>query len=64
MANQPQVFRQHQITRALKAASRAGMPNPTVEVRLPTGATIFIGSGKPTASDQPPVQSPRKRGRK
>jgi hypothetical protein len=63
MANQPQVFRQHQITRALKAASRAGMPNPTVEVHLPTGAKIIVGSGKPSVPDRP-VQSPRKRGRK
>jgi hypothetical protein len=48
MVNKTQPFRQHQITRVLKAAAAAGMSNPTVEVRLlPTGATITVGSGKP-----------------
>jgi hypothetical protein len=43
MANRPQPFRQHHIARALRAARAGGMQNPTVEVRLPTGATIVIG---------------------
>jgi hypothetical protein len=47
MANQPQPFRHHHIVRACRAAEAAGVANPTVEVRLPTGATITIGSGKP-----------------
>jgi len=49
--NKAQPFRQHHITRALKAASAAGMRDPTVTVQLlPAGATITIGSGKPGAS--------------
>ena len=48
MANTAQPFRQHHITRALKAASAAGMQDPTVTVTLlPTGATITVGSGNP-----------------
>jgi hypothetical protein len=48
MANTPQAFRQHHITRCLKAAEAAGMRDPTVTVTLlPTGATITVGSGKP-----------------
>jgi hypothetical protein len=52
MANRSQPFRQHHIARALRAASAAGMQNPTVEVRLPTGATIVIGGagGKSAAA--------------
>jgi len=50
--NKVQPFRQHHITRALKAASAAGMRDPTVTVQLlPAGATITIGSGgKPGAT--------------
>jgi hypothetical protein len=44
MANKPQPFRQFHITRALKAASAAGMRNPTCTVSLPNGTTIAIGS--------------------
>ena len=49
MANQPQPFRQHHITRALRAYAAAGRPDATVEVRLPSGATITVGSGKSDA---------------
>jgi hypothetical protein len=50
--NKTQAFRQHHIVRALKAASAAGMHNPTVTVQLlPAGASITIsGGGKPGAS--------------
>jgi hypothetical protein len=44
MANRPQPFRQHQITRALRAAVAAGMPNPSVLVRCPNGTVITIDS--------------------
>ena len=44
MANKRQVFRQHHLARALKAAMTAGVPNPSVEVRLPTGSTLVVGS--------------------
>ena len=63
MANTPQPFRQHHITRALKAYAAAGRPDATVEVRLPSGATITVGSGKPAVPDRP-VPSPSKRVRK
>jgi len=46
MANQSQPFKHHHIVRAFRAAEAAGVANPTVEVRPPTGATITIG-GKP-----------------
>jgi hypothetical protein len=63
MANIPQPFHQHHVARALRGAVAAGVRDPTVEVRLPTGATITVGSGKPTVPDCP-VPTPRKRGRK
>lgn len=50
MANQPQPFRQHHLTRALRAAKAAGMDNPSVKVRLPTGVEFHIGGEVPTAS--------------
>lgn len=43
MPNKPQPFRAHHIARALRGAAAAGMTHPSVEVRLPTGATIAIG---------------------
>lgn len=46
MANQAQPFRQHHIARALRAASNAGMRNPKIEVRLPTGASIVVTGDK------------------
>jgi hypothetical protein len=68
--NKVQPFRQHHITRALKAASAAGMRDPTVTVQLlPAGATITIGSGgKPGATvasaaraSKPPLKPRSKR---
>jgi hypothetical protein len=65
MANQPQAFRQHHVTRALRAAAAAGMRDPTVTVTLlPTGATITVGSGKPAAPDRPPAQRLKRGSRK
>ena len=52
MANKPQPFRQFHITRALKAASAAGMRNPTCTVSLPNGTTIAIGSEGSTSMAQ------------
>ena len=50
MVNRAQPFRHHDVKRAFRAAVAAGVPNPSVEVRLPTGTTITIGSGgKPDA---------------
>jgi hypothetical protein len=48
VANQPQPFRQHHLTRALRAAKAAGMDNPSVKVRLPSGVEFHIG-GEVTA---------------
>lgn len=47
MANTAQPFRQHQITRAIRAAQAAGVSNPTIEVCLKNGTKIVIGGGKP-----------------
>jgi len=49
VANQPQPFRQHHLTRALRAAKAAGMDNPSVKVRLPSGVEFHIGGELPTA---------------
>ena len=46
MANKNQPFRQHHVTRALRGAVAAGLPNPSCTVRLPGGATITIDGGK------------------
>jgi hypothetical protein len=43
MANQPQGFRQHLITRALRAATKAGVTDPSCTVQLPDGVTLVIG---------------------
>src|SRR5262245_9255007 len=40
--NRPQPFRQMHIARALRAAMAVGVPNPTVEVHLPSGAMLVI----------------------
>jgi hypothetical protein len=52
MPNRPQVFRQHHVRRALKAAADAGVPDPAVRIRLPGGAELTVGSaaGMPGAS--------------
>lgn len=47
MTNQSQPFKAHHVVRALKAAVTAGVTNPSVEVHLPNGTTLVIGSGKP-----------------
>ena len=43
MANQPQLFREHLITRALRGAAKAGVTNPSCTVQLPDGVTLVIG---------------------
>jgi len=49
--NKAQPFKQHHVTRALRAAMAAGVPNPTVEFHSPDGGKIVVGAGgKPTAS--------------
>jgi hypothetical protein len=70
MANKAQPFRQHHITRALRGAVAAGVPNPTVEFHTPDGGKIVVGAGgKPAASAavaprigkaRPPAPLPRR----
>ena len=55
MANRDQPFKQHLITRALRAASRAGVVNPSCTVQLPSGVTLVIGSAGPKAKMNVPV---------
>ena len=48
MANKSQDFRSHHIAHiasALKAATDAGIRNPSVHVRLPSGAELRVGAG-------------------
>ena len=69
MVNRAQPFRHHDVKRAFRAAVAAGVSNPSVEVRLPTGTTITIGSGKqdetasttPAAKANKPQLKPRSR---
>ena len=49
MANREQAFRQHQLTRALKAAQAAGGVNPHVRVVLPNGTQLFLSGGEVAA---------------
>jgi hypothetical protein len=44
--NKSQPFRQHQLTRALKAARAAGGANPHVRVVLPNGTQLFLSGGE------------------
>jgi hypothetical protein len=63
--NKAQPFRQHHITRALKAAAAAGVPNPSVSVRCPNGTIITVDS-KPseTGSTGKAAKLSSKRGRR
>ena len=46
----PHNFRHADVRRAFRAASAAGVQNPRIEVHLPTGGHLVIGSGEvPTA---------------
>jgi hypothetical protein len=45
MTNQPQRFRHHDVVKAFRAATAAGVANPTVRVSLPNGTTLDIGGG-------------------
>jgi hypothetical protein len=48
VANQPHQFKHRDVVRAFKAASAAGVSNPSVQVRCPNGTVITIDS-KPDA---------------
>jgi hypothetical protein len=60
--NKTQEFRQHHIRRALKAALAAGFPNPSVEIKLPSGATLTVGAG--TMTGGPAAAAPPRTARK
>src|SRR6516162_4643065 len=47
--NKSQPFRQHQLTRALKAAQAAGGANAHVRVVLPNGTQLFLSGGEVAA---------------
>jgi hypothetical protein len=53
MPNKLQPFRSHHIARALRGAAAAGFTNPSIEVRLPTGATIVIAGSGGNKDSQP-----------
>jgi len=53
--NKSQPFRQHQLTRALKAAQAAGGANPHVRVVLPNGTQLFLSGGE--VQEAPPKKS-------
>jgi hypothetical protein len=53
MANQNQAFRQHQITRALKAASAAGMRDPHMRITLPNGTVLHVSAGGEVPTPKP-----------
>jgi hypothetical protein len=69
MPNRSQPFHQHHVQRALKAAVRAGVPNPSVEVRLPSGAVIAVTGSAGSKPDAPkpdkgrPAVAPAKKGK-
>ena len=63
MANTSQHFRQHQITRVLKAAKAAGMKDPHVKVHLPNGTVLHVGGGG-EVPEAPPKKPARAAGRK
>src|SRR5262249_12371955 len=48
MAGRPREFRHHDVVRALRAAHAAGVANPTVRIRVPSGTEYFVG-GEVTA---------------
>jgi len=45
----PHNFRHADVRRAFQAASAAGVQNPRIEVHLPSGGHLVIGSGEETA---------------
>jgi hypothetical protein len=48
--NKTQPFRQHHITRGLRAQLAAGVCDPSVQVCLPDGTRFVFGGSKPDAA--------------
>jgi hypothetical protein len=61
MANKTQPFRAHHVARALRGVAAAGLTNPQVEVRLPTGATIVVSGSTKDNKDLGPKKSAQKK---
>jgi hypothetical protein len=57
--NKAQPFRQHHITRALRAASAAGVSDPHVRITLPGGGELHVGGGGEVPK-APPKKSAQK----
>jgi hypothetical protein len=55
MANTPHQFKHREVVRCLKAASAAGMRDPTVHIKLPNGTEYSISG----AAASPPSKSGR-----
>jgi hypothetical protein len=60
--NKTQEFRQHHIRRAYRALKAEGVPSPSIEIKLPSGAVLTAGTGALTGS--PAVATPPKATRK
>jgi len=59
--NKAQPFRQHHITRALRAAAAAGAPNPTCTIRCSDGTVFTISSKPDDAAIPPPKKTPSRK---
>ena len=46
MVNRPRDFKHHDVVRAFRAASAAGVSNPTLRIRLPSGTEFHLACGE------------------
>jgi len=46
MVNRPRDFRHHDVVRAFRAAQAAGIANPSVRIRGPSGTEYYVGGGE------------------
>jgi hypothetical protein len=49
MVNRPRDFRHHDVVRALRAARAAGVENPSVRIRVPSGTEYYVSGGEVVA---------------
>src|SRR5262249_43659831 len=59
MVNRPRDFRHHDVVRAIRAATAAGIPNPSVRIRGPSGIEYYISGGEVTAPETKKSKQPR-----
>src|SRR5262249_31623526 len=45
MVNRPRDFRHHDVVRAFRAARAAGVENPSVRIRVPSGTEYYVSGG-------------------